>query len=578
MSSEQPSLFDQLTPSDSLRDDLEWIDSLQEDTQEDDKPARQERKPCKRRGRKNIPTGYDRRDDAQTDEPTPPPPPAKPEHEPEQPMLIVPDMTQTDEPIPLAGLEAPTTVIGPGPESETAILPEEVLEDVADPDAPSGDSKAMTWVKRGLIIAGAAIMLLIILALAGSHSTAVKEKTAYERVQASMSQLAACNDKAKTTVGDADKAGVDDKDVDTLRDLVASNGKLIRSKRAGLSISESERLSTKADKATKRTRTLAGKVDRLVKAKPLTDARRKCRDALDKAVKASTDAKPSDDATRAAKTTLDKLIGQARKLDAKTTVDTWNDMASKLDKRAGTSPRHWTRKPKPTRKPDGRPKRRPKPNSKPRNSNSRRCPRRHPAAPPALPAQAPPACRKATAEEPRTTTMAEHPTATPADGTCHRKPTTTVCRATTQASDKRERSTTMGKNKHRQASTPESKKQAAVWCAIAIIAITVMVLVANPWKQQTSTTSTPQSSQSAQTRSHKQNKKKKTTKPSGTLQQQAQSMFIGGAEQIADDVRDLLNAPENSNVDTLGNLLYRHNRQDLAEATDLYDAIGRGET
>ena len=57
MSSEQPSLFDQLTPSDSLRDDLAWIDSLQEDTQEDDKPARQERKPRKRRGRKNIPTG-----------------------------------------------------------------------------------------------------------------------------------------------------------------------------------------------------------------------------------------------------------------------------------------------------------------------------------------------------------------------------------------------------------------------------------------------------------------------------------------------------------------------------------------
>ena len=335
MSSEQPSLFDQLTPSDSLRDDLAWIDSLQEDTQEDDKPARQERKPRKRRGRKNIPTGYDRRDDAQTDEPTPPPPPAKPEHEPEQPMLIVPDMPQTDEPIPLAGLEAPTTVIGPEPESETTILPEEVLEDVADPDAPSNDSKAMTWVKRGLIIAGAAIVLLIILALAGSHSTAVKEKNAYERVQASMSQLAACNGKAKTTVGDADKAGVDDKDVDSLRDLVASNGKLIRSKRAGLSISESERLSTKADKATKRTRTLAGKVDRLVKAKPLMDARRKCRDALDKAVKTSPDAKPSDDATRAAKATLDKLIGQARKLDAKTTVDTWNDMASKLDKARG---------------------------------------------------------------------------------------------------------------------------------------------------------------------------------------------------------------------------------------------------
>lgn len=226
MSSEQPSLFDQLTPSDSLRDDLAWIDSLQEDTQEDDKPARQERKPRKRRGRKNIPTEHE------PEQPTPPPPPAKPEHEPEQPMLIVPDMTQTDEPIPPAGLEAPTTVIeppdpetpdgspaettviGPEPESETTILPEEVLEDVADPDAPSNDSKAMTWVKRGLIIAGAAIVLLIILALAGSHSTAVKEKTAYERVQASMSQLAACNGKAKTTVVHADKAGVDDKDTD----------------------------------------------------------------------------------------------------------------------------------------------------------------------------------------------------------------------------------------------------------------------------------------------------------------------------------------------------------------------------
>ena len=59
MSSEQPSLFDQLTPSDSLRDDLAWIDSLQEDTQEDDKPARQERKPRKRRGRKNIPTEHE---------------------------------------------------------------------------------------------------------------------------------------------------------------------------------------------------------------------------------------------------------------------------------------------------------------------------------------------------------------------------------------------------------------------------------------------------------------------------------------------------------------------------------------
>ena len=54
-------------------------------------------------------------------------------------------------------------------------------------------------------------------------------------------------------------------------------------------------------------------------------------------------------------------------------------------------------------------------------------------------------------------------------------------------------------------------------------------------------------------------------------------MFTGDAEQISNDVRDLLNAPENSNVDTLSTLLYRHGRQDLAEATDLYDAIGKEE-
>lgn len=353
MSSEQPSLFDQLAPSDSLRDDLAWIDSLQESVPEDDKPVKQERRPRKHRERKTGRADRDSAQDRPAEASTPPPPPSKPEREPEQPMLIVPDMSTDDESNPpadtsapaaatgsdtleetsvLDGVPAETTVI----ESESSILPDtqpaETLEDVADPDAPSNDSKAMTWVKRGLLIAGAAILLLVILALIGSHSTAVKEKTAFERVQTSMSRLAESNSKAKTMIGKADKTNVEDDDVDTLRSLVASNGKLIRSKRAGLSIDESDRLSAKADKATKRTRTLTGKVDRLVKAKPLTDAKKKCRTALDKAVKASTDAKPSDDTTRAAKATLDKLIGQARKLDAKTTVDTWNDTASKLDK------------------------------------------------------------------------------------------------------------------------------------------------------------------------------------------------------------------------------------------------------
>ena len=299
------------------------------------------------------------------------------------------------------GSPAETTVIGTEPESETTILPEEVLEDVADPDSPSGDSKAMTWVKRGLIIAGAAIVLLIIPRPGGLPLDGRQGETAYERAQASMSQLAACNGKAKNTVGDADKAGVDDKDVDTLRDLVASNGKLIRSKRAGLSISESERLSTKADKATKRTAHWPARSTGSVKAKPLMDARRKCRDALDKAVKASTDAKPSDDATRAAKATLDKLIGQARKARC--------ENHRRHVERHGIQARQGAREPLPGVGRESQSRRGSQtagrsagasPTASPANSNSRRCPRRRRSTA-ALPAQAPPACRKATAEEPQ---------------------------------------------------------------------------------------------------------------------------------------------------------------------------------
>ena len=148
-----------------------------------------------------------------------------------------------------------------------------------------------------------------------------------------MSQLSTWTGKAKTTIKQADRIGLKDTDdTDSLRRLIDSNGRLMHSDRTGLPENESERLAAKADKATKRTRTLTNKIDRLVKEKPLTDAKNKCHTALDKASKASNDAKPSDDATRTAKATLDKLIAQARKLDKKTTIDTWTDMAAKLDK------------------------------------------------------------------------------------------------------------------------------------------------------------------------------------------------------------------------------------------------------
>ena len=135
------------------------------------------------------------------------------------------------------------------------------------------------------------------------------------------------------------------------------------------------------------------------------------------------------------------------------------------------------------------------------------------------------------------------------------------------------------KNTNRQPSTPEAKKQATVLTIVAIIAALVMILAANPWKTTSGTARQASSqSQSAETQRDGKDgsgKTKKTAKPSGTLTEQARTMFTGDVESIANEARDLLNAPEDSNVDSLSNLLYRHGRTDLAEATELYDAIGQ---
>lgn len=386
MTSEQPSLFDQLTPSDTLRDDLDWLDSLQET-----KPSKPPRKPKNRRSdRKKHDAGPVRHDDARETTPAPPAEPAEttvlatvpdtaalppvsentdtptvPEtiveaesdrtrEQPELPIssdahpmppvplppqpaarvddTVVPDETEDTltsmNPI---GRETPSDV---PPAETTRTMPAMSLQDVADPDgASSDDARTMVWVRRGLIIALAFIILLVLFAIMGSHADTARQKATAEQLQTSMSQLSTWTGKAKTTIRQADRIGLDDTDdIDSLRRLIDSNGKLMRTDRTGLSEDESERLSAKADKATKRTRTLTNKVSRLVKDKPLTDARNKCHTALDKASKASNEAKPSDDATRTAKTSLDKLITQARKLGSKTTIDTWNDMAAKLDK------------------------------------------------------------------------------------------------------------------------------------------------------------------------------------------------------------------------------------------------------
>lgn len=362
MTSEQPSLFDQLTPSDALRDDLDWLDSLQET-----KPSTPPRKPKNRRSNRKhetttapptemtVPTtvqdtfalppvsegatdttpvpqstGVENDQTAERPEPSMPSSDARPMPAvplPPRPAMEdanVPDEAEdTPSDIPPVATETASGGIG------TAVS----LQDVADPDGPSEDARTMVWMRRGLIGALAFILLLVLFAIMGSHSATVRQQASAERLQTSMSQLSTWTGKAKTTIKQADRIGLKDTDdIDSLRRLIDSNGRLMCPDRTGLSENESERLAAKADKATKRTRTLTNKIGRLVKEKPLTDAKNKCHTALDKASKASNDAKPSDDATRTAKATLDKLIAQARKLDKKTTIDTWTDMAARLDK------------------------------------------------------------------------------------------------------------------------------------------------------------------------------------------------------------------------------------------------------
>ena len=384
MISEQPSLFDQLTPSDALRDDLDWLDSLQET-----KPSTPPRKPKNRRSNRKHdiePVQHDDKHETTTTPPTETTVPAT-----VQDTVALPPVSEgaTDTtPVPQStGVEndqtaehpepsmpssdtrpMPAFPLPPRPAMEDANVPDEAentlismipvgnetpsdippvatetasggirttvsLQDVADPDGPSEDARTMVWVRRGLIGALTFILLLVLFAIMGSHSATVRQQASAERLQTSMSQLSTWTGKAKTTIKQAYRIGLKDTDdIDSLRRLIDSNGRLMHSDRTGLSENESERLAAKADKATKRTRTLTNKIGRLVKEKPLTDAKNKCHTALDKASKASNDAKPSDDATRTAKATLDKLIAQARMLDKKTTIDTWTDMAAKLDK------------------------------------------------------------------------------------------------------------------------------------------------------------------------------------------------------------------------------------------------------
>lgn len=217
----QPSLFDQLTPDDSLRSDLDWIDSLREQSEKETKPSR-------RRGRKDQPAVSSGVSDPITGtpdmplsaepvrtEPMPvespvqqaaPSSPPKPSPEilgksdttpdgllpsPERPSAE--DGTSRDSPpVPL-----PDEPAMPGPccdppsakpsDSDIAAsLPDE-LEAVSDSDT---DRSGVTiWVKRILVAVATLMLLLVAFALVGSHSAATKSQEVHDRLQTSMSRL-----------------------------------------------------------------------------------------------------------------------------------------------------------------------------------------------------------------------------------------------------------------------------------------------------------------------------------------------------------------------------------------------------
>lgn len=127
-------------------------------------------------------------------------------------------------------------------------------------------------------------------------------------------------------------------------------------------------------------------------------------------------------------------------------------------------------------------------------------------------------------------------------------------------------------SKQRKASTSKERRAALIWCAAAITVSLVMILALNPFRHTATPTpaGTTDTGASA-TASPSAGTGAPAASPSATT---GDGMFTGDAETIADQVRALLNAPDASGIDSMSTLLYRHGHKDLAEASDVYDAIG----
>lgn len=125
-------------------------------------------------------------------------------------------------------------------------------------------------------------------------------------------------------------------------------------------------------------------------------------------------------------------------------------------------------------------------------------------------------------------------------------------------------------SKQRKASTPKERRTALIWCAAAIIVSLVMILALNPFRR----TATPTPAASTGTSASSTPSPSAGTPAASPSATAGDGMFTGDAEAVADQVRALLNAPDGAGIDSMSTLLYRHGHKDLAEASDVYDAIG----
>lgn len=308
----RPSIFEQLTPADdALRDDLAWLDSLIGDAEGHGTLTNADPAPEQ--------NGDDNRHVH-----------ASTTHEPDE-------TATTAEP---AGIDPDPAVTrdtpAPSPDAamrEPASADTMDLESVAD--ATDGtdttarpDAKTIRFAALGVVIAMAALLC----ALAALHIGTAGRQDADDRIQTSMGRLETWTAKSRTLLDKADEYGLTGRDtVESLQSQTEKNESITGRPRTGLSTDESDALADKADKAVERTRSLYAKVSKLVKAKPLEDAKTTCSTALDKARKATAAATASDDATRTALDTLNGLIAKTEGFTDDTTARQWTEMASSLD-------------------------------------------------------------------------------------------------------------------------------------------------------------------------------------------------------------------------------------------------------